>query len=420
MTQRGDRIATADIGTTHWIWALPIYQTFASSSSAGLWIHGKPGSGKSVLAKAIIRRLSTPRTRTKKSTAADEPIVCSWFYSHRDGLTGHALMLRALLHSLIAQAGMLFEEIAPWYRLVACSDEPHWSSSEVLDSLKTLVVKCSEAGRQIWFVLDALDEADLEASENEFRLRTVLDFLSQLLEGLSGVKVMLISRPSHSLSEALASWQMISMQDFNTDDVRLLVDRKIKSLVDTIFERNKGVRCSDEENELATDSGAAAKRQTLPTEDLVGVDLPLLSRGDRETVIRMRNYLHDNAKGVFLWASTIVSTLERHAREPFVTLGELENEMYSLPQDELGELYEAIVKKLDKALTAHATRCKAKRALIWTALAAQGGEALNLQRLMEIFTIPTDSSSSRLSPSRPLNMNSAQDILTVSTQLSTL
>lgn len=53
-TDRFDGISYIEEGTTKWIWTHPSYKAWTKEESAILWIQGKPGSGKSVLAKAIL------------------------------------------------------------------------------------------------------------------------------------------------------------------------------------------------------------------------------------------------------------------------------------------------------------------------------------------------------------------------------
>ena len=56
MFDRRDQITRAETGTNEWIWSYGPYVEWATEASGILWIQGKPGSGKSVLAKSILER----------------------------------------------------------------------------------------------------------------------------------------------------------------------------------------------------------------------------------------------------------------------------------------------------------------------------------------------------------------------------
>ncbi|KAI8943984.1 hypothetical protein F4801DRAFT_585923 [Xylaria longipes] len=73
-----------------------------------LWIQGKPGSGKSVLAKSILAETFT----------ASDAVMASWFYSKRGGVVGmsHTYMLRSACYQLLQQRKELFASCARIYR----------------------------------------------------------------------------------------------------------------------------------------------------------------------------------------------------------------------------------------------------------------------------------------------------------------
>lgn len=62
------QVGPAAVGTASWIWTHPVYCSFSAQNSCILWIRGKPGSGKSVLARAIHQQLlSGPENRNEQS-----------------------------------------------------------------------------------------------------------------------------------------------------------------------------------------------------------------------------------------------------------------------------------------------------------------------------------------------------------------
>ncbi len=109
MTQRRDHIATACIDTNHWVWSNPCYHAWATDPSVhALWIAGKPGSGKSVLARTIEDEL------TGKG-GFRSAIVATWFYSIRDDLMNHSAMLSSLLYQMLQKERRVFHLISKRY-----------------------------------------------------------------------------------------------------------------------------------------------------------------------------------------------------------------------------------------------------------------------------------------------------------------
>ena len=75
-----------------------------------LWIQRKPGGGKSVLAKSIQNRFSNSDNSSMVSISA-QIIVGGWYYSVRESLRAHSMMLRSLLFQVLEQDRSLFRYI---------------------------------------------------------------------------------------------------------------------------------------------------------------------------------------------------------------------------------------------------------------------------------------------------------------------
>lgn len=116
---RRDQIQEAEIGTNEWVWHHPLYKQWEQANSGILWVEGKPGSGKSVLAKSIQKGLAPtlPRRATDLS-ASDAPLtyaaasLCStrfvrsvmplvgdWYYSTRHGEEGMSHAVHSISNS---------------------------------------------------------------------------------------------------------------------------------------------------------------------------------------------------------------------------------------------------------------------------------------------------------------------------------
>lgn len=71
MRLRKDQVAAAVEGTNTWLISHPSYRDWAKAGGL-LWIAGKPGSGKSVLAKSIVAQLEAD-TKSLQETASSRP-----------------------------------------------------------------------------------------------------------------------------------------------------------------------------------------------------------------------------------------------------------------------------------------------------------------------------------------------------------
>lgn len=110
-----------------WIWEHPEYQAWDAAHRGILWIEGKPGSGKSVLASFMQQRIVTswereaPRIPENSPSRGSAPasIIAGWFYSTRLGDVGtsHSSLLRSLLYQILCQEQSVFRNIvADYYR----------------------------------------------------------------------------------------------------------------------------------------------------------------------------------------------------------------------------------------------------------------------------------------------------------------
>jgi ABC-type dipeptide/oligopeptide/nickel transport system ATPase component len=121
MFARRDQVVFAESGTNEWIWSFPPYVQWVSEQSSVLWIQGKPGSGKSVLAKTTLSRLTSgPAALSAHSchVTGTSSLIGSWFYSWRGGDEGtsHVSMLRSILYQLLDQDRSLFPYFRDSYR----------------------------------------------------------------------------------------------------------------------------------------------------------------------------------------------------------------------------------------------------------------------------------------------------------------
>ena len=85
-------------GTGQWIFQTDQFQTWMSLQNAALWLHAKPGAGKTVMA-------STVNARLQEQSATEGSVVSYHFFDYKDPKTqSPTKMLETLLAELCRQS----------------------------------------------------------------------------------------------------------------------------------------------------------------------------------------------------------------------------------------------------------------------------------------------------------------------------
>ncbi|MCJ1306785.1 hypothetical protein MMC25_000428 [Agyrium rufum] len=432
MNFRRNNILTIEGGTGHWLWTHPAYQRWRGPNSSILWIFGKPGSGKSVLARNIQNRFvqEAIAQRGTDLSPLETPIICPWYYSERDSLTSHLLMLRSLLHQIVVQDVTSFTHCVRFYRkvnpfLAATGDL--WDV-ENLESVLRRISFDQERKRPLLCILDGLDESEKQASNTQHNLPAILEFLCGLTRFSSGVKILVLSRADPIIEHKLKKYDGIAMHQENHVDVAMVIDAGIRALRDKLRADD-----SDETEEEDNDSlyASSLADRTLATEQITldvlqheevqqgsaifenndeGDNSPSTSsmtpsysqiEVEDDSMSYIRSRLASEASGVILWVKTVLARLEMRAEEPFCTESDLKLEFDGLPLDaELGRLYEDIVLKLSDTLKSDSARKLAQRALVWVKVGAWE-RGLRWREFLDILCLPEDIQQALRSSSDP-------------------
>ena len=397
MDSRRDRIAIPEVGTTHWIWSNPSYAKWESTPSGILWIQGKPGSGKSVLAKSIQNHLSKSEDSSIVSISA-RTIVGAWYYSTRHALCAHPMMLQSLLLQVLEQDRSLYSHVQDfvpdgeeWLR----RKKFHGSQGKILQKILLSISTSEGNNRQIYCVVDGLDESDYGDEDLGSRAET-LRFFNQLVKSPSRFKLICLSRPSLDIGKSLRRAHLIILQEVNLSDIEQLVDAGLSAITQALSEDDS----SDEEDSGAnygsvehnysqrstgTGSFTILETQPGPRKGRIGYKGVLeyfrkVKRVEADRLEHIREYLIKNARGVILWVTTILKTLETRAREPLCDLEQIEKELYKLPVD-LAKLYLQILEALIDTLGESSIEAS-RRALLWVSVAT-AVRPFQLQELLD-------------------------------------
>jgi adenylate kinase family enzyme len=365
---RRDQVIDAEKGTNEWLWTNDQYQRWEAASSAILWIEGKPGSGKSVLAKSLQRKLNAARSRTGTSMSGrgasrgdkvaivrskipSDTLVADWFYSTRMGEVGtaHLSLLRSILYQLLQQDASLFKAIASLYRLkpIGADTKHGWNMTECQKALEHI----ANSGMEVICIIDAMDEAEQTESESKAkkvggsRVETMLRTLGSLSTRLksSKMKFIVLSRPDsyievdfNKMRKTGSETYKIVLERENQKDIDMIIGKGLLSLRNAInaFE-------SDSEDDYC-DFRGSRKYRGLPTSS------QKLYGSEKAALNSIGDFLRQNAEGVILWVNLVIGELEDLALGGGAKLHELDKHARKLPHnlEEKDGLYDHIVEAL--------------------------------------------------------------------------
>ncbi|VUC30279.1 unnamed protein product [Clonostachys rosea] len=149
-------------GTCDWIKQDATFLNwFDARTSSWLWIHGSPGSGKSVLVKYVIDLL---RQRPEKEKAANVSDVVSYIFC--DGKvtldeTASCLILRSILSQILQTQASLIKHLENKMNNV---DFVKLTSQELTSNISEIMLWASNT--RFWFIVDAVDELPVVAAED--------------------------------------------------------------------------------------------------------------------------------------------------------------------------------------------------------------------------------------------------------------
>ncbi|KAK4918384.1 hypothetical protein LTR49_013776 [Elasticomyces elasticus] len=388
---RRDQVARAESGTNEWISQHPAFLEWLEEDSAILWIQGKPGSGKSVLAKSIFTAAvgESKDAVVHLASQLDRPIVADWFYSIRGGAVAmsHVSMLKSLLYEMLMQERSLFWVFKETFRTARGSAPKKWSwrihhlrklfeyASAVRDSPSALIL------------LDGFDESQSkDDSDNEIRLN-IMRMLCELVEvENSRLKIIVLSRPHHDIERELDQFELcytIVMQRENAADIKRLVEVGVRRLRIQLGGKVQRSSVQASAHTLPSQNPLKRllrrKRQTPAVAPLVPPDM-----GIDDLLLEIEFFLLDKAQGVILWVLLVLRELSKLATVLF-TRRDIQQKLKDLPT-ELYALYARIVEDLQRENDAEQMRI-GQRMITWV-IGSSSLSAITLVELLEALAIP--------------------------------
>ncbi|KAH9069587.1 hypothetical protein EDB83DRAFT_2582810 [Lactarius deliciosus] len=192
-------------GSAEWFFESSQFENWKLIGSL-LWIHGKPGSGKSVLCSAIINKITT-------MCEAGSASMAYFYFDFRDlDKKARRNLLPSLLIQLSTHSNAFCDVLS---RLHKTHDNGARQPSDkaLIQCLKEMLTLPSQG--PVYLILDALDECPDTSGVPSAR-KQVLDLVKDLVSlRLSNLHIGVTSRPEADIRDALESLasQKVSLQD---------------------------------------------------------------------------------------------------------------------------------------------------------------------------------------------------------------
>ncbi len=200
-------------GTGIWLLQEPSFLTWKSANNSFLWIHGKPGCGKSVLSFAIISHLMD-------SSHGDALVAYFYFDFQRQEQQTVKGFLRSLIRQIAARGSGIHESLRGVYK--SCSNG---QTKPTAQSLVTVLHKLLKASRSVDIVIDAADECN--------ERQNLLQLLEEIHKwNINGLRLLVTSRREKDIEDALSpllSGRIQLEESAIESDIRDFIHHKVHS-----------------------------------------------------------------------------------------------------------------------------------------------------------------------------------------------
>jgi hypothetical protein len=368
---RKSQVPPAADGTASWIWNHAIYQSFSAEDSGVLWIRGKPGSGKSVLARSIQRRLL--EASAMKELHINPTLVGDWFYHRRrgGGYVRHESFVRSVLFHFLQQRPLLFDEV---FQNIYRAMDPRKAVPWTYDLLVDIFTAICQSTVRVVCIVDAVDEA--ESTEIVSLIKTVVN-----PESRSKAKFIILSRPHVQIEREIEAESTIVVENENANDIKKIIDHGLSSLQKSLHSLDFA--------RSAPPSGRPNRVPRRPkTRQPRFRSLATTVGREHQAISEIRDTMIAKAQGSILWVKLILDELRTEAEgNEGSTIEELRGIVNQVPE-QLSDYYRHIVDELTDKKQPKRIR-EIRQALMWICAAPEIGD-ITLDGLWEALAMLKD------------------------------
>ncbi|KAK0211603.1 hypothetical protein IW262DRAFT_1519187 [Armillaria fumosa] len=213
-------------GTCLWALAHPVIAKWMNSTADHIWLHGGPGSGKSIIAAFLI---DSVRSRINRSATTDFPpeIVLYFFCDSRSGSNMKRTsisIVKSLLTQLVESPLLHLEYFSEFVEYMVTKGFNFDFPLTVL--VKHLMVILKEFSKT-WIIIDALDEC----YEEVVGPNGIIQMLQTPPRGVN-LKLACLSRKEVSIEKRLNEWQRaeVGENDTTENDIRRFASVKVREV----------------------------------------------------------------------------------------------------------------------------------------------------------------------------------------------
>ncbi|KAJ6263396.1 hypothetical protein Dda_1959 [Drechslerella dactyloides] len=329
-----------------WIFDTPDYKAWLDfPKSSGLWYHAIPGFGKSVLTAGVVESLldTSKLARIRHNISY---FFCA--YTNSASLSARTI-ISSILHQLFYYSNDLPQDLLD--NLEAQFNDKASSSRVLLPDTQRFLTKILKENKaRNFIVIDGLDEC------NDKERGVVLRILKQVFaDNPDNLKILISSRGSQDIARALKEFRQLDLANSNQQDIEIFIAQALR----------------DKELE-----------GQLPELPLVLFD-------------KIKTFLAENAKGLFLWVDLQITEICKEAR-----IEDIEAALPGLPRD-LNELYSRVLERIRQQRRPEVARSIFK----WISYAVR---PLTLDELKEAIAIEDSQISAWASLKRQTEMDDSK------------
>ncbi|KAF8801456.1 hypothetical protein BYT27DRAFT_7147448 [Phlegmacium glaucopus] len=203
--------------TCHWsLTNLEIYTWLTSDApeASRLWLHGNPGTGKSVLAAFLMEQV-------QRTYASRDEIVLPYFCKAAGSEKDRSVrVLMAFIRCCLTLKSYDMEVATRLAQKMLGEREDYQFTREEMEPYLSLFLG---KFRKIWFIIDGIDECEDAIS--------LIEALERI--GADHSKVLLISRKESHIFEQLLRWPSLELgaEDTTAEDIQTFIDEQLRRLI---------------------------------------------------------------------------------------------------------------------------------------------------------------------------------------------